>query len=301
MNKKSGIYQIRNLVDEKRYIGQSIDLHKRKLSHFSILDLNKHDNFHLQNSYNKYRKENFVFEILLYCEPFQLTDYEQFFVDQYKNSELLYNARLECVNSNKGMHHSEKSKRQMSLALKGRCFSDEHRRRLSIANSGENHYLWGKHQPEKIKKKISLALSGENNFWFGKHILNETRIKIMETRGTTKEKILIIKGMLSENIEKANIAKSVGVSESTVYKVKNGGYDEVYNLPSTIYNKKYSRSKEAIKRMMIGRKIDLETVLSIKRLLNQKVKVVVITEKMNVGKSTVYRVKIGDYDKIFDL
>ncbi|MHA1342378.1 MAG: GIY-YIG nuclease family protein [Promethearchaeota archaeon] len=63
----SGIYQILNKINNKIYIGSAVDLKQRKNSHFNTLDKNKHWNKYLQRSYNKYGKENFKFQILLYC------------------------------------------------------------------------------------------------------------------------------------------------------------------------------------------------------------------------------------------
>lgn len=64
----SGIYIIRNLANDKVYIGKSKNIKQRKNTHFSALKLNKHNNQHLQNSYNKYGKNNFEFDVLEYCE-----------------------------------------------------------------------------------------------------------------------------------------------------------------------------------------------------------------------------------------
>lgn len=69
---KSGIYQIRNINNNKLYIGSAVNLIKRKNGHFSALFKNKHENNKLQNAYNKYGKETFIFEILEYCEVIDL-------------------------------------------------------------------------------------------------------------------------------------------------------------------------------------------------------------------------------------
>lgn len=73
----SGIYQIINLVDDKRYIGSTVNFKNRKRFHFSLLVRNIHHNQYIQNAYNKYGKENFEFQILLYCEKKDLLFYEQ--------------------------------------------------------------------------------------------------------------------------------------------------------------------------------------------------------------------------------
>lgn len=62
------IYAIENLINHKKYIGQTKDPKRRKTSHFSKLRHNKHINNHLQNAWNKYGESNFRFNILLQCE-----------------------------------------------------------------------------------------------------------------------------------------------------------------------------------------------------------------------------------------
>ena len=62
--KKIGIYQIKNVINGKSYIGKSVDIHSRKFQHKSALLKNKHHNSHLQASFNKHGEEAFRFRIL---------------------------------------------------------------------------------------------------------------------------------------------------------------------------------------------------------------------------------------------
>ena len=89
-----------------------------------------------------------------------------------------------------GKHHTEKWKKDMSKTLKGRIFTEEHRKNLSKAGSGENHHMWGKHPTQKTRDKMSKAHSGENNSFFGKHHTESTRKKIGDgNRGKIRSEI----------------------------------------------------------------------------------------------------------------
>lgn len=60
----SGIYCIRNVINDKRYIGSAKNFEKRKIRHFGCLMSNTHPNIKLQRAFSKYGKDSFVFEVL---------------------------------------------------------------------------------------------------------------------------------------------------------------------------------------------------------------------------------------------
>ena len=70
---KGYIYQIENLITHESYIGQTVDIKRRKNTHFNKLRKNKHDNQKLQNSFNKYGEQEFHFR---YWE-FDITNQEE--------------------------------------------------------------------------------------------------------------------------------------------------------------------------------------------------------------------------------
>ncbi len=86
--KISGIYEIKNLINGKRYIGQTSDLDYRWLHHRSDLKHQKHHSKHLQYAWNKYGEKNFIFVLIEKCPCFILDDREKYWIkklDTYNN------------------------------------------------------------------------------------------------------------------------------------------------------------------------------------------------------------------------
>lgn len=79
---KSGIYQIRNLLNNKIYVGSAIDFFKRRQLHFGDLRRLKHRNRILQNCVNKHGTDVFIFEVLEFVpNKLNLLSREQFYID----------------------------------------------------------------------------------------------------------------------------------------------------------------------------------------------------------------------------
>lgn len=79
---KSGVYLITNTVNNKKYIGSSINLYYRFHGHKSSLLLNKHRNIHLQRSFNINGINSFKIEVLEFCDVNKLVEKEQFYIDK---------------------------------------------------------------------------------------------------------------------------------------------------------------------------------------------------------------------------
>lgn len=63
---KSGIYCIKNDINNKVYVGKAKKLENRWEQHKNKLLDNKHDNIYLQEDFNKYGIESFTFSVLEY-------------------------------------------------------------------------------------------------------------------------------------------------------------------------------------------------------------------------------------------
>jgi group I intron endonuclease len=93
-----GIYKIENLIDKKIYIGSSVNLVNREYKHFWMLNKNKHDNQHLQNSFNKFGENSFKFEILDECDEQSLIEKENYYINQNKSNNQEFGYNLASVN-----------------------------------------------------------------------------------------------------------------------------------------------------------------------------------------------------------
>lgn len=77
------IYQIKNNINNKVYIGSTNNFKRRKNTHIYKLENNQHDNYHLQNSWNKYGCSNFEFSIICECDDLNQFRVEQEYIDKY--------------------------------------------------------------------------------------------------------------------------------------------------------------------------------------------------------------------------
>ena len=93
----AGIYKIQNTIDNKVYIGQSINCETRFQHHLKTLKGNYHYNKYLQRAWNKYGESKFTFEIIEECTEEQLNERELFWINQYDGMDSILNYNLGAV------------------------------------------------------------------------------------------------------------------------------------------------------------------------------------------------------------
>jgi group I intron endonuclease len=137
---KSGVYKITNLVNHKIYIGQSIDLWTRiNEGYLQKLPKQKSHNRYIQRSWNKYGSENFIFEVVEYCDVEDLNPRETYWIEYY-----------DSANKYKGYNIDK-----IGGSSRGRKVSEETKRKISKATKGENNPNYGKPLSEEHKKALS--------------------------------------------------------------------------------------------------------------------------------------------------
>lgn len=157
-----GIYCIRNTVNQKVYIGKSINIRQRMYGHIGSLNSKnvKEENQHFINAWWKYGSNKFEYLILEILDKNQENieniskDKELFWMDYYEsfNREKGYNLRRDS--STKMIVHDEtKIKNSISQKLRFSKFTKEEKQQWGQTSSN----FW-KNNPE-IKKQMSEKLS----------------------------------------------------------------------------------------------------------------------------------------------
>lgn len=82
----AGVYEITNLIIGKNYIGETLHLNRRKCEHFSIYNINRSSNPHLQEDIIKYSPDAFSFTILeqLPKNKKTLLEKEKYYINKLK-------------------------------------------------------------------------------------------------------------------------------------------------------------------------------------------------------------------------
>ncbi len=178
--KETGIYKIKNKLNNKFYIGSASyknGILKRLRYHKLTLLNNSHSNKHLQSVVNKYGIENFIITVLEFCEPEKCIEREQYYLDllnpEYnilkfariaKGCILSEEARNKISSSKKELYSNPEERIKMSNILKGRIFSDETKQKMSISKKGKPlSDLARINSKISVSKKI-IQLSKEGNF-----------------------------------------------------------------------------------------------------------------------------------------
>lgn len=205
------VYQIKNLVNQKVYIGITTrDPESRWCEHLQLY-CNHNKNFILYKSMRKHGIENFQFSIIEQTDNIEtLKELESKYIQEYnsycfqensngynmtlggegifgykhsdESKEKMSRSNADRKHSNqtkrkmsesaKGKTRSEETRKRMSEAKKGKSHSEEHRRKNSKAKTGANHPNYGKPRSDETKKKVSDALKGNKN---GKYNLGKKR------------------------------------------------------------------------------------------------------------------------------
>lgn len=169
LKKVSGVYRIRNLANNKFYIGSTNDLYKRFIQHKIQLEREEHHSIYLQRAFNKYGTSQFIMEILLLCKQEYLLYYEQQLI-----YELVPNYNMnKRATSNRGYKWSMESRQKASMAqlgnqnALGHRLSEEQKQSMSASRKGkcigEQNGFYGKTHTQEVRQRIRDAQTGRKH------------------------------------------------------------------------------------------------------------------------------------------
>lgn len=176
----SGIYAIINKRDCKKYIGQSVNIHKRWNEHRHALEQNKHFNIHLQRAWNN--GDRFEFTVIEKCDIDKLNEREIYWIEYYNTMDMRYGYNL-CAggNSTTGRVCSEETRKKISEGNRGKKISAETLRKRSET--------FRKHMEDPVYRERHHKIMSEVSKKHGSP-WNKGRSPSAETRKKLSEKLM---------------------------------------------------------------------------------------------------------------
>lgn len=190
----SGIYAITRLDSQRQYIGSATCLFQRWACHRNRLKTQTHHSPHLQAAWLKYGEQAFEFAVIEFCPKENLTEREQFYIDQLNACIVGFNINS-IANSNQGRKASAETRAKMSKARKGHVVSSETREKIAESNRGKVHGP----VTEETKAKISANNKAQKPF-----------------------RLLDKDGVLHEGVNIKKFAESMGLSPGLLASVARG-------------------------------------------------------------------------------
>lgn len=181
-NKRSGIYKIECMQNQKVYIGSAVNIRKRWNYHVEDLRKQKHSNEHLQNAWNKYGANAFKFSVIVYVDEDKLTQAEQLYIDEFMATDRNYGFNIcPLAYSNLGLKMSDEQKmlisqRRIGVSTLSPNQIEELRQRMK-----GNKYLLGHKHTTETKAKLKLARAGRKPSLGMRHT-DEAKRKMSESR-----------------------------------------------------------------------------------------------------------------------
>ena len=166
--KVCGIYMIRCLINDKKYIGSSNLIYRRWASHKSLLKRNAHRNSHLQSAYNKYGSKSFIISPIEECSISDLVSREIFWINYYntKNNKFGYNQE-----DPEKSYMSEETKEKIRIANTGKIFSIERKNNIrdgkkqSFKENGVSQEVLASAKNARSHAHDSIVASNKNRIW----------------------------------------------------------------------------------------------------------------------------------------
>lgn len=220
MKNEIGIYKISNLVSGRVYVGQTKERFQRRYwLHQWELRNGCHDNKYLQNAWNKYGEDNFIFEVIEILPREEIDERERYWIAYYRENGGCY-----CI---------QDGGQPTNI---GRYVSPEARKRVGEMN---RQRMLGSKLSEKTKQKMAEIRTG-------KHPIRKNDLMTEDEARTVKE--MLIAGYSSGDIVKTTGVPYKGInsiiSNNNYAAIKVDGWDEY--ITNRMKSVKHRLTKEQI-------------------------------------------------------
>lgn len=262
---KKDIYIIKNLVNDKVYIGQAKNAAERWIRHISAAK--KDYDYVISKAMNKYGIDKFYYQILE-SQVENFNEREQYWIQQY-NSRVPNGYNVAPGGGGVGSSFENLN-----------SFFDSEEDIIAIIDKLKNTNL----SMDKIAKQLGCAMSVISQINLGRtYQIEGIDYPIRKTR-YEKEKIKQIHYSLQYELDKSmnQIAEEYGIDRSQLNEINQG---RLHALPSKIYPLRQGRAFS----------INKESVDKIKELLTTDIEMKDIARQFNVSKSFVSAVNKGTY------
>ena len=250
-----GVYMIKNTVNEKYYVGSSVDIESRWKQHIKCLDNNTHNNKHLQNAWNKYGKDKFEFLILEETSLQDVRDRETYYLKKFNCVDNGYNL-IDNANFGLGVSASKEVREKISAACSGTKNGNYGRKRSKEEIQMIRDKRWGVDYVCKEAKSnrktlqelaVSRKIAGEKirKAKLGTHLSEETKQKLSEYRKgkkwslemrkhfsetrqgeknsnckLTKQQALEVYEKMNDGVPYKEVCSEYGIGQCQAYKIK---------------------------------------------------------------------------------
>ena len=171
MDNKSGIYFIINKMNNKKYIGSTVNFYERISKHKSDLNKKRHHSYLLQRAWDKYGESNFEFIIKEEIDDESiLKEIEQKYLS---NEECDYNIEKFVNKGFLGKKHSEYTIKLLSEKKKNTGTGADN---PMYGKTKELHHNYGKKMPQNGRK-------GKEHFNYGKPAFSRKTVLQFDLEG----------------------------------------------------------------------------------------------------------------------
>lgn len=288
---KMGVYEIKNTINHKRYIGSSKKLKERKIRHFSDLRNNRHPNKYLQSDWNVYGELNFVFHIL---EPIEDKDMllirEGYWLNKFKSDNRDYGYNIHGFDEHGNPTLPDELIEQIVKNTNYLMGSEHPNAKLTEGevieitkriDNGELAFDLSREYEIDIGTIYKIA---NNEVW--KSVKRKTAKKHHHDKKLTEKDVVDIKLAMQNNTSTRELANKYNVHLDTIYAIKQG-INWSHVLPDI--NLSESNTRLAPKR----KKLHRNQVVQIKISLEQGKPIKEIANEFNVSTNAIYDIKNG--------